>query len=141
MTMVKYNPKNSLRLYDDFDKILDSFFNSTSSSKVRMPSVDIRENESGYTLEAELPGLTEKDVDVQIEENLLTISSKQSEEKEEKKDRYVMRERSSMEFRRSFVLPKDADNQKIEAHFKNGLLSLNIPKLPETKPRQIQVKS
>jgi len=141
MTLVKYNPRNSMRLYDDFDRILDSFFNTSSSPRVRMPSVDIRNSESGYTLEAELPGLTEKDVDVQVEENLLTISSKQSEEKEEKKERYIMKERSDMEFRRSFVLPKDADNQNIEALFKNGLLTLNIPKLPETKPRQIQVKS
>jgi len=141
MTLVKYNPRNSMKLYDDFDKILESFFNTGSSPQVRMPSVDIRENESGYTLEAELPGLTEKDVDVHLEENLLTISSKKSEEKEEKKDRYIMKERSSVEFRRSFVLPKDADNKKIEAHFKNGLLTLEIPKLPETKPRQIKVKS
>lgn len=142
MTMVKYNPRNSMRLYDDFDKILGSFFNTgTTTQKVRMPSVDIRENESGYYLEAELPGLTEKDVDVQVEENLLTLSSKQSEEKEESKDRYIMKERSGMEFRRSFVLPRDADNSAIEARFSNGLLTLNIPKLPETKPRQIQVKS
>lgn len=141
MTLVKYNPRNSMRLYDDFDKIMDSFFNTAPSRKVRVPSVDIRESESGYSLEAELPGLTENDVDVQVEENLLTISSKKSEEKEEKNDRYVMRERSAMEFQRSFVLPKDADSQAIEARFKNGLLTLDIPKLPETKPRQIKVKS
>lgn len=142
MTMVKHNPRNSMRLYDDFDKILGSFFNTSAATpKVRLPSVDIREDETGYYLEAELPGLNETDVDVQVEENLLTISSKQKEEKEEKKDRYIMKERSEREFRRSFVLPRDADNSAIEARFTSGLLTLAIPKLPETKPRQIQVKS
>ncbi|MBN2048996.1 MAG: Hsp20/alpha crystallin family protein [Spirochaetales bacterium] len=141
MTLVRYNPRNSMSLYEDFDRILDSFFSTTVEGTQRMPKVDIREREGSYTLEAELPGLSEKEVDVRVEENLLTLSTLRREEEEEKKDRYIMRERSTSEYRRSFVLPKDADSKKIEASFKNGLLTLNIPKLPESKPRQIEVKS
>ena len=114
---------------------------SSRASAYRTPSVDIVENDDRYVLEAELTGLTEKDVDLKVEDNLLTISSKKTEEKKEEKRSYLLRERKDYQFTRSFVLPKDVDREHISASFKNGLLTLDLPKLPETKPRKIDIKT
>ena len=104
------------------------------------PAMDIREDDEQYVLEAELAGLTEKDIEVKVENDILTLSRVVEEEKEDKKDGYVVRERRHASFRRSFYLPKDVDREKIVAHFENGLLSLQLPKAEKAKPRQIEVK-
>ncbi len=75
-------------------------------------------------MEVELPGLSEKDVEVKLDNNLLTISSNRDEKKEEKKNGYVLRERRASRFSRSFVLPEGVDREKIAAEFKNGILHL-----------------
>ena len=143
-SLVTYKPNRSLRLFDDFDRVLDSFFDDVPRRHLSTPRVDIREEENAYVLEAELPGLSEKDVDVKVENELLTIASKTEEKKEEKKvakkDGYLLKERRTSTFSRCFALPKDADREKIDAHFKNGVLTLNVPKSEESKPRTIDVK-
>jgi HSP20 family protein len=139
-SLVKYSPV-SVDIFRDFDRIFDSFFTDSTSRRSSSPKVDIRENENGYLLEAELPGLNEKDVEVKVDDNLLTISSKDDNEKEEKRDGYILRERRSHSFTRSFVLPKDVDRDAVDAHFSDGLLSLTLNKTPETKPKMIEVKS
>ena len=131
--LVTYTP-HRLNVFNDMDRLFHSFLDDTVSH--RAPSVDVREEEGRYLLEAELPGLTEKDVDVKVEDNLLTITSAQEVKQEEKKNGYLMKERRSA----SFVLPKDAEKEKIEANFKNGLLTLEIPKAEQAKPRKIDVK-
>ena len=138
--LVKYNP-SSLDIFRDFDRVFDSFFNDSAFTPRSTPRVDIREDEDGYVLEAELPGLTEKDIEVKVDDNLLTISSKKEDEKEEGRDGYLLKERRRASFARSFVLPKDVDKSSIEAKFANGLLRLNLGKAPETKPKTIEVKS
>ncbi len=136
--LVTYTP-HRMGIFNDMDRLFHSFLDDTVNH--RAPSVDVREEEGRYLLEAELPGLTEKDIDVKVEDNLLTITSAQVEVKqEEKKNGYLMKERRSASFRRSFVLPKDAEKEKIEANFKNGLLTLEIPKTEQAKPRKIDVK-
>ena len=135
--LVTYTP-HRLSLFDDMDRLFHNFFDDAPLS--RIPTVDVREEEGRYLLEAELPGLTEKDIEVKVEENLLTISSVKEEKKEEKKDGYLMKERRSSSFCRSFVLPRDAEKEKIEANFKNGLLTLEIPKTEKAKPRSIDIK-
>lgn len=139
-SLVTYHPL-SVNVLGDFDRIFDSFFNDSSLRRVSSPSVDIREQDDAYFLEAELPGLTDKDIEVKVEDNLLTISSKKEDEKEEKRDGYVLKERRHHSFTRSFVLPKDVDRQSIEANFKDGLLTLTLNKAPEAKPKMIEVKS
>ena len=124
----------------DWDGLLDRFFDDTPVWQSRSPAVDVRENDEAYLMEAELPGLTEKDIELKVEENILTVSSKKEENREEDQDGYLIRERCRSEFARTFVLPKDADREKIKAEFKNGLLNVSIPKLPEAKPRRIDVK-
>ena len=139
-SIVKHSPR-SINIFEDFDRMFDSFFNDSTFGKTNSPRVDIRENEDGYILEAELPGLTEKDIDVKIDDNLLTVSSKQEDESSAESDGYILRERRHASFTRSFVLPKDVDRNSIEAKFANGLLNLTLAKAPETKPKTIEVKS
>ena len=135
--LIRYTRPNELF---DWNRMLDNFFEDTPVWNTRTPAVDVRESEDGYAMEAELPGLTDKDIDLKIEDNILTLSSRKDESKEEDKDGYLIRERRSAEFCRTFVLPKDVDREKIKAEFKNGLLVVSIPKAAEAKPRKIDVK-
>ena len=124
----------------DWNRVLDSFFTDVPLWNSRTPAVDVKEEDKRYLMEVELPGLTEKDIDVKVEDNILTLSSKKEESKEEKKDGYLIHERRRAEFARTFVLPNDADREQINAEFKNGLLMVQIPKKPEAQPRKIDVK-
>jgi HSP20 family protein len=136
--LIRYTRPNNLF---DWDGVLDNFFTDTPVWNARTPAVDVREAEDEYLMEAELPGLTDKDIELNIEDNILTLSSKKEQNKEEKKNGYLIRERRKHEFARTFVLPKDVDREKIKGEFKNGLLVVSIPKKPEAKPRKIDVKS
>ena len=122
------------------DKIFNTFFEDIPGQRVGGPRVDVKEEAGRYLLEAELPGINEKDVDVKVEDNLLTISSAGKEEKSEEKGRYLIRERRSTSFSRSFVLPGDVDAEKINGTFADGVLSLSLEKRPEAKPREIKIK-
>ncbi|MCF7929077.1 MAG: Hsp20/alpha crystallin family protein [Spirochaetales bacterium] len=134
-----YRPTGVKSLWNEMDSLFNSML--TEGNGNSFPKVDIREEQDHYFLEAELPGMTEKDVDVSIDNNLLTISSARKEENEEKKEGYLVRERKQRSFARSFVLPRDVEKDKIEASYKNGLLTLDIPKSEKAKPRTIEVKS
>jgi HSP20 family protein len=124
----------------DWNRVLDSFFTDVPLWNTRTPAVNVKEEEKRYLMEVELPGLSDKDVELKVEESILTISSKKDESKEEKKDGFLLRERCSSEFARTFVLPNDVDRENIKAEFKNGLLMVDIPKKPEAQPRKIDVK-
>ena len=142
MTYVVKRPE---RIFGDLDRVFNSVFDTTYSLNSRNPVVDISESSDGYTLEVELPGMSEKDVEVKVENNRLLISSVSEEEKKdgEKNDqtRYILRERRSLSFSRAFVLPKDADADSISGTFTNGILTIAIAKKPETKPRSIKIKA
>lgn len=139
-TLVRYRP-NTLDLFRNFDAAMNSFFGDDLGLDTRAPAVDIREEEDRYVLEAELAGLSEKEIDINVENDLLTISSEKNVENEEKKDRYILKERRISTFCRSFTLPKDVDADKIDATVTNGILTLDMPKRPEAKPKKISVKS
>ena len=124
----------------NWNRMLDSFFDDVPVWNTRTPAVDVKEEETRYLMEVELPGLTEKDIELKVEDSILTLSSKKEESKEEKKNGYLLRERRSAEFCRTFVLPNDADRAEIKAEFKNGLLEVSVPKKPEAQPRKIDVK-
>jgi len=135
-TLMTYNPMSLI------DRAFDSFFDDTFSwaRPGDHHAVDIRESADAYVVEAEMPGLTDKDVEVKVENDLLTLASKTEASREEKKGGYLLRERRSASFRRSFVLPADVDREKIDARFENGLLVLRLPKNEAAKPKQIEVK-
>ena len=126
-----------------FDSFFEDFARPVAGRLVggRWPAVDVRETEAGYHLEADLPGLTEKDFEVKVDGNLLTIASKQEDEQKTERDGYVVRERRAHSFSRSFVLPKEAETEGIDASFKNGVLTLEIPKAVAAQPKQIEVKA
>ncbi|MDC7224832.1 MAG: Hsp20/alpha crystallin family protein [Spirochaetales bacterium] len=135
---------------NDMDRIFNSFFNwneTPAAAAARVPAVDITESEKGYEIFAELPGFSEDELNLQVKDNLLTITAEKMEEaKKEEKDekdevRYLKRERSLRSFKRSFYLPKDATSENIEAVFKDGLLTLSIAKKEEAKPLAIKVRT
>lgn len=144
VTRRPYGVQSSL---NNFDKIFNNFWTDYSTTaSTNLPKVDIRENDKEYVLEAELPGYGEKDVDVNVEKHVLLISSV-SEEKEAKEEKgekvsesFLVRERRTSSFQRSFVLPEGVSEDNIKGEFKNGILTLNIPKLPEKQPKKIEVK-
>jgi HSP20 family protein len=107
-----------------------------------VPPVEIVEKDNGYQVTAELPGLGEKDVDVSLTEDLLTIKGEKKDEIAEEKKGYHMSERRYGTFQRSFRLPSGVDRDKIEAHFDKGVLTIILPKTAEAqkKERKIQVK-
>jgi spore coat protein M/HSP20 family protein len=142
--VVTRNP-SQVRTARDFDSLFNSLWNNWGVSSAKTPSVDIVENENAYVLEAELPGYSEKDVDVHVDKHVLKISSICEVEKEEKSEtkespKYLIRERSCFEFERSFALPEGIDEEKIEGSFKNGILTITMPKVPAKQPKKIDVK-
>lgn len=136
---------NQLTLYgtnpfDLIDRVFgdDSFF----TPGMRTPLVDVSEDKEAYRIEAELPGLNEKDISLEIREGALVLSSSGDKNRETAGEggRYLRRERSSYRFTRNFELPEDVDVEKIEAKFRDGLLSISLPKKPEAAPRIVPVK-
>jgi len=107
------------------------------------PAIDIRESDNGYTVVAELPGIDPKEVEITVQEGTLLLKGEKKFEQESKGEGYHRMERSYGSFRRGITLPKGVDVEHIDATFNNGLLTLNVPKLPESKPqaRKIEIKS
>ncbi len=103
------------------------------------PSVDIAEDEKEYVVRAELPGLKKEDVNVSFEDGLLTISGERKQEQEQKERKYHRVECSYGRFNRSFSLPADTKPDQIKAEFKDGVLSVRVPKSESAKPKQIAV--
>lgn len=134
---------NGLNRISSFDRLFDSVFSGMPGWDDHKPAVDIRADENRYTIEADLPGMTEDRIDVRVEDNLLVLSSVEEEKTGENDDAdqngYILRERRSGGFHRSFALPKDADATGIEAVYRNGVLTVTLPKKAEAKPRQIKI--
>ncbi|HTX73681.1 MAG TPA: Hsp20 family protein [Rectinemataceae bacterium] len=126
--------------FELLDKLFDDEF---FPAPARRPVVDVREEDHRYVIEAELPGLSEKDLKLELKDGLLSLSTaKQEEKKDEQADgRWLRRERREFSFERSFELPDDADTDKIDARFKDGLLVVEISKKPEAAPRQVPVRA
>ena len=139
-SLVRYAPRK-LDIFEDFDRMFNSMFTAGRGYANATPVVDVREEDDKYVLEAELPGLSEGDVEVKLDDSLLTVSAELENKEEEKREGYILRERKSRSFSRSFVLPRDVDRESIQASFSNGLLILELHKTPESKPRQIEIKS
>ena len=127
-------------------QILDTVFDREYfpvAAAARSPVVDVREKDGKYLIEAELPGVSEKDLKLELKNGLLTLSTEKKEESKEKDDsgQWIRRERRESFFSRSFELPEDADGDKIEARFKDGLLTVELPRKPEASPRIVPVKA
>jgi HSP20 family protein len=103
------------------------------------PAVDIVDKDNVYEVTAELPGMSEKDIEVKVAGGMLTIKGEKSEEKEEKKKDVYVSERRYGSFRRSFAVPEDVDADKLEASVKNGVLTVTMPKSAEAKKKERKI--
>ena len=151
-TMTMYRPATVQNVLNDFDRYFESFFGDASNPLglalapaarlfSQSPAVDIKEVENSYLMEMELPGFDEKTIDVHVDGSNLTISSKQEKTSEEKQENYLLRERKSSSFNRSFKLPENADPEAVSASFKNGVLSLKVMKRAEAQKKTIQINA
>lgn len=104
------------------------------------PLVDVIEDENEYLVKAELPEVKKEDVKIAVQDDVLTMSGERSQEKEEKGKKFHRIERAYGSFSRSFTLPEDADASKITADFKNGVLTVHLPKSERAKPKSVEVK-
>ena len=120
----------------------DDFFPVLSNRTSSMPAVNIREDEKNYILELAVPGIDKKDLKIDINEDVLTISSETRNEVEENKDDYRRKEFSFSSFCRSFYIPENVNRDKIEANCKEGILTVGLPKQEEEKnkiTRQVKI--
>lgn len=139
-------------LQRSMNRLFDDFFGSVSLPSLAgfgerfgafQPHIDVSESDKAITVSAELPGLDEKEIEVSLDRNTLTISGEKKEEKEKKDKNYYRMERSYGSFRRSIPLPTEIEPDQVEATFKNGVLTINLPKSPEVQKlvKHIAVKS
>lgn len=145
MNLVTYDPFRELRsLQDEVNRLFSSSFNRSGDSELMRgawsPSVDIYENKDQIVLEAELPGMRPEDVDISVENNVLTIHGERKFEKKDEQDNFHRVERSYGSFTRSFTLPPTVSNENVDAAFENGVLRLTLAKREEAKPRRIEIK-
>ena len=128
-----------------FDKLFEDFFAFTPSTLFQSdwnPKFHIEEDDKSIQIKAEMPGMDEKDIQVSLDNNMLTISGEKKEEIEEKdKDkRVVFSERKFGSFSRSIAIPEGIKTDEIKANFKKGILNINIPKEKSVKPKKIQIQ-
>jgi HSP20 family protein len=147
MAIVKYNPLRELRsMQDQMDRLLNLSWggNEYSGEDIKegiwQPPVDIYETGDSIVLKAELPDIDQKDIDVRIEDNMLTIKGERKHESEVKKENYHRIERYFGSFQRSFKLPATVEQEKVEASCEKGVLTVTLPKKEEVKPKQINVE-
>lgn len=142
--IVTRNPQPTTNVVRNFDSLFNGLWNNWGMPSAKTPSVDIWEDEKAYMVEAELPGFSEKEVNVHVDNHVLKISSLKETENEDKDEiaspNYLIRERCSTSFERSFALPEGVDEDTIGGEFKNGILTLTIPKVPAKQPKKIDVK-
>jgi len=127
------------RLFEEFFSDFPFTGSMLESRESWVPSVDILEKDGNLILRAELPGMTEKDIDLKIEGNTLTLKGERKMDKEDNKSNYHRVESFYGSFTRSFRLPDTVDYEKINAEYKNGVLTVTLPQKPEVKPREIPV--
>ena len=133
LVLRNWEPFNLLKEFND------SFFDKRSDSPWS-PRVNISENEDGYVLTAELPGVKKEDIDIDLKDNTLTIKGEKKAEKKEEKDNYIRVESSYGKFERSFYVSDDIDISKADANFKDGVLKIELKRKEEAKPKQIKVE-
>lgn len=129
-------------LQEQVNKLFEGTFNGhgeNSAITSWAPAVDIYETENELVLKADLPGVSEKDIDIRVENNMLTVRGERQFETKVKEDTYLRVERTYGSFSRSFGLPNAVNTEAINAEYKNGVLTVQLPKRAESKPKQVKV--
>jgi HSP20 family protein len=143
MALVRWEPMRELNsLQGEMNRLFNSFFDEGTGGGERRrwaPAVDLLEREDSLVLKADLPGLTEDDVQIEVRGDVLTIAGERKAEHEEKQNGYYRVERSFGRFSRSLQLPDGIDTDRIAAAFDNGVLEVTIPKPEQRQPRRIEI--
>src|ERR1700682_2060245 len=142
-TLSRFEPfRGASTLQEQINRVFNDVFERTgdeSNLSSWGPAVDIFETEHELVVKADLPDVDPKDLDIQIQNNILTIRGERNFEKNVKKENYLRVERAYGSFSRSFSLANTVNSDAIKADYKNGVLTLSIPKREEAKPKQIKV--
>ena len=133
---------NSDQLFNDFLRSGNLFGRSVGEGlrDAWVPAVDVQETDKAFVFVAELPGLGKEDIEITLEDNLLTVSGEREFDEKEEGETYHRVERAYGKFSRSFSLPSQVDNTKVEASFEEGLLKIEVPKSEQAQPRKIEIK-
>lgn len=138
-SVIRWDPfRNLTSLHNHVNRLFDS---DESAVTAWAPSVDIYETENELVLKADLPDVPEKDIDVHIEKNMLTMRGERKFDKAVKDDNYLRVERAYGPFSRSFSLPSTVDTESIRAKYNSGVLTVIMPKRAESKPKQVKITS
>ena len=125
----------------DIDRVFDAFFGHTDQGRRWVPPVDLVEAEDHFVLKADLPGLSDGDVNIEVQDGTLTISGERKAEHEQREKGWYRIERSFGRFSRSLSLPDGVDPDRIQASFSHGVLEVRIPKPEQRRPRRISISS
>ena len=145
MALVRWDPARELdSLQSDMNRLFDRFFDTGrpgngSATRRWIPAMDLVETEDSLVLRADLPGMTQEDVEIEVKDRTLTISGERRSESEEKKEGFHRVERAFGRFSRALALPDGVDAERIAASFDNGVLEVKIPKPEESKPHRIEI--
>jgi HSP20 family protein len=149
MALVRWEPVRELTsLQTEMNRLFNTFFDAPSSSgggnggalRRWLPPMDLVETDDHFVLRADLPGLSEDDVNIELEDSVLTVSGERKAEHEDKKEGFYRLERSFGQFRRSLTLPDGVDADGISAAFDKGVLEVRIPKPEERKPHRVAIQ-
>jgi HSP20 family protein len=142
-SVIRWDPfRNLTNLQEQVNRLFESNFRGRTDESAQTtwaPSVDIYETENELVLKADLPEVSEKDIDIHVENNMLTVRGERKFEQKVKEENYLRIERSYGSFSRSFSLPNTVDNEAIKAEYKNGVLTVFMPKRAESKPKQVKI--
>jgi HSP20 family protein len=153
MSLIRWNPgelatfpADILSMQREMNKMFNNFFRGGVQDDGDLipsawtPAVDVAEHEGEYIVKVELPGVAREDVKITMQENILTIRGEKKAEKEAHEPNFHRVERSYGSFQRSFTLPTHVKNDRIEASYRDGILTVTLPKAEDAKPKQIEVK-
>jgi HSP20 family protein len=149
MAVIRWEPVRELHtMQNEMNRLFNTFFDSPSSRGANgeqvatrrwIPAMDVVETADQFVLRADLPGMSENDVNIEVEDNVLTISGERKSEYEQHDKGYYRVERASGSFSRSLTLPEGVDAERIQASFDSGVLEVKIPKPEQQKPRKVQI--
>ena len=144
MAIVRWRPMRDLfHIQDDLNRFVNDFFENEPSrghnNGVWSPAVDISETENSIQVTAEVPGMNKDDIKISIHNNVLVLKGEKKKEKEEKEENYHRIERAYGSFMRSFSLPTSIDANKVKASYKDGILTIELSKKEEAKPKEISI--
>ena len=146
MALIRWEPARELRtMQNDMNRLFGTFFDSTAPgngaapARRWIPAIDVVENTDEFVLKADLPGLSEGDVNVELDDNVLKISGERTSEHEQRKDGFYRVERAFGRFSRSLTLPEGVSADSIQATFDNGVLEVHIQKPEQRKPQKVAI--